>query len=265
MRIKVNYDAIAWTLLILLGAQFMLFLVSWIISAAWPEAEVRSLLSSEALRWFMGGFVDNIASKPLVWILLLSMAYGIARESHIVDALKKRKMNSYRQTFALRIVLGELKKKEPEKFCGRKVRGRNVPAALEHEIDPAALPCEGMYDKTFFPVGDPAQNDACRLVIHDSFSSLASGFSGETGVRYREQNIPFLLQNFNPSPDFTLLQDGLFRGEPVSRGTGRPPEKKTAVRPSSFPYPGDAFRAFAQRFFAFFSGTDLKKIGKGVY
>ena len=108
MRIKVNYDAIAWTLLILLGAQFMLFLVSWIISAAWPEAEVRSLLSSEALRWFMGGFVDNIASKPLVWILLLSMAYGIARESHIVDALKKRKMNSYRQTFALRIVLGEL-------------------------------------------------------------------------------------------------------------------------------------------------------------
>lgn len=108
MRIKVNHDAIAWTMLILLGAQFMLFLVSWIISAAWPEAEVRSLLSSEALRWFMGGFADNIASKPLVWILLLSMAYGIARESHIVDALKKRKMNSYRQTFALRIVLVEL-------------------------------------------------------------------------------------------------------------------------------------------------------------
>lgn len=108
MRIKVNHDAIAWTLLALLGAQFMLFLVSWIISAAWPEAEVRSLLSSEAIRWFMGGFVDNLASQPLVWILLISMAYGIAKESHIVDALKKRKMNSYRQTFALRIALVEL-------------------------------------------------------------------------------------------------------------------------------------------------------------
>lgn len=105
MRIKCLKDILYWAMLVIIVLQALLFLVSWLINAAMPESQVRSLLGSEGIRWFFGSFVDNVATPPLVWMLVGAVAYGAVRESGIVGALRlKSEDRKYRQTFALRIV-----------------------------------------------------------------------------------------------------------------------------------------------------------------
>ena len=45
--------------------QIILILVSWLITAAMPELFVRSLLSSEGIRWFFGQFTSNIGTSSV--------------------------------------------------------------------------------------------------------------------------------------------------------------------------------------------------------
>ena len=105
MKIKNTKEALAASVVAMLVAQVMLFLVSWLVTAASPETNMRSLLSNEGIRWFFGSFTDNVAVQPLVWIVVLAMAWGMVTESQITDTLLKRKQRrTYRQTFALRIV-----------------------------------------------------------------------------------------------------------------------------------------------------------------
>lgn len=66
---------------LLVGAQLLLFLVSWLIAAVAPTIHVRSLLSSEGLRWFFGTFIDNITTPVLTWLLLIAMAVGTWRSA----------------------------------------------------------------------------------------------------------------------------------------------------------------------------------------
>ena len=56
-------------------SQVLLFILSWLLSAVRLEG-VRSLLSSEGIRWFFGAFADNVASPWLVSLLLLLIAFG---------------------------------------------------------------------------------------------------------------------------------------------------------------------------------------------
>ena len=64
--------------LMLFLIQVVLMVGSWLYSAAYPMSGVHSLLSSEGLRWFLGHFADSLAQPLLVWIVLLSLAYGVA-------------------------------------------------------------------------------------------------------------------------------------------------------------------------------------------
>ena len=94
--------------LVLVLAQTVLILVSWIINAMAPQAAVRSLLSSEGIRWFFGRFVSNLASPLLVWMLLISVAYGAWRTSGLPEALRAMASPGklyFRQRFALRLAL----------------------------------------------------------------------------------------------------------------------------------------------------------------
>jgi aminobenzoyl-glutamate transport protein len=77
-------------------AQLLLMLVSWLLSAAFPDSDIRSLLSSEGLRWFFGHFSHQLATPLLLCLLLLTMAYGVFRRSGIL---------SYRATFRERRAL----------------------------------------------------------------------------------------------------------------------------------------------------------------
>jgi aminobenzoyl-glutamate transport protein len=98
MRIKLPYIAFS-----LLAAQLLLMLVSWLLSAAIPTSGVRSLLSSEGLRWFLGHFSDVLGTPLLLCLLLLLMAYGCLKGCGILHF-----KSSYRQNRALIITLSLL-------------------------------------------------------------------------------------------------------------------------------------------------------------
>lgn len=88
--------------LVLIVAQLMLILVSWLLSATLSE-HVRSLLSDEGLRWFAGGFSRLLLTPLLSWLLLCAMAYGCLRKSGITQMFFWPK--NYREQLAFRLTL----------------------------------------------------------------------------------------------------------------------------------------------------------------
>lgn len=68
-----------------------------------PLSGVRSMLSSEGIRWFLGHFAELMASPVLVWILLGAMAYG-----SVVRCRGNLQGNNYRSSRARIISLGFL-------------------------------------------------------------------------------------------------------------------------------------------------------------
>ena len=74
----------AYAMLLLALAQVILVLLSWLITAAMPDVFPRSMLSPEGIRWFFGSFTDNLESPWLVWLLLISIAWGTLQGSGIL-------------------------------------------------------------------------------------------------------------------------------------------------------------------------------------
>ena len=85
---------------LLMLAQIVLVLASWLITAAMPDVFPRSLLSPEGIRWFFGTFTANLQSPWLVWLLLISIAWGTLRASGLLNYDDR----VYRQRNALRLV-----------------------------------------------------------------------------------------------------------------------------------------------------------------
>ena len=92
--------------LILLIAELTLILLSWILSAAGMEG-VRSLLSGEGVRWFVGDFARMVASPLLAWLLLSMMAVGSFLRSGLTSLWQedRSRMMSYRDRTAFRVSL----------------------------------------------------------------------------------------------------------------------------------------------------------------
>ena len=78
-----NKKIVGYLAVALLLALVVLVLASWLLSATKGEG-VRSLLSSEGIRFFFGGFTDMLLKPLLVWLLLLSMAWGCLRQSGLL-------------------------------------------------------------------------------------------------------------------------------------------------------------------------------------
>ena len=93
-------------LFILLIAELALILLSWILSAAGVEG-VRSLLSGEGVRWFVGDFARMVASPLLTWLLLLLIAIGTFLRSGLSSLWHERRPRiiSYRDRTAFRVAL----------------------------------------------------------------------------------------------------------------------------------------------------------------
>lgn len=87
-------------MLLLLIAEAVLILLSWILSAMRVEG-VRSLLSGEGVRWFFGNFTSMVASPWLACLILMLMALGCLQKSGIFS----RPHISYRDRMALRITV----------------------------------------------------------------------------------------------------------------------------------------------------------------
>lgn len=87
-------------MLLLLIAEAVLILVSWILSAMRVEG-VRSLLSGEGVRWFFGHFTTMVASPWLACLVLLLVSFGCLQKSGIFS----RPHTSYRDRLALRVTV----------------------------------------------------------------------------------------------------------------------------------------------------------------
>ena len=94
----------AYSMLLLALAQIVLVLLSWLITAAMPEAFPRSMLSPEGIRWFFGSFTENMESPWLVGLLLICIAWGTLQTSGLLHF----DCTIYRHRNALRLVLIEL-------------------------------------------------------------------------------------------------------------------------------------------------------------
>lgn len=95
---------LAYLVLALALAEVVLVLASWLLSAT-MAGNVRSLLSSEGVRWLFGGFTTMLASPWLVWLVLLAMAGGCLWQSGIVSIRLPLSSLHYRQRVALRTAL----------------------------------------------------------------------------------------------------------------------------------------------------------------
>jgi len=117
MRNKLGY-----IVLVLLVSQLALILLSWLVTAAFPELPMRSVLSSEGIRWFFGSFVSNQLSPLLICFIMAVMAVGACVRSRLYDALRETLSNTrsslttssnhqhkvhYREKVGLRIALVE--------------------------------------------------------------------------------------------------------------------------------------------------------------
>ncbi len=107
MRDKANRIFSVTALLVLL-VQILLFVLSWIITATNPDLDVRSLLSGEGLRWFIGGYVNNQTNFVLVWILLLSISLGAVKRSGLPQTIRRLRNLGFRERLALQFVFVEL-------------------------------------------------------------------------------------------------------------------------------------------------------------
>ena len=87
-------------MLLLLEAEAVLILLSWILSAMRVEG-VRSLLSGEGVRWFFGHFTTMVGSPWLACLVLLLVAFGCLQKS----GLFSRPHTSYRDRLALRVTV----------------------------------------------------------------------------------------------------------------------------------------------------------------
>lgn len=67
-------------------AEVALVIGSWIVNAMLPDSGVSSMLSSEGIRWFIGGFSSFVLSPYLSWIILIGMAYGMFCRSGLRSA-----------------------------------------------------------------------------------------------------------------------------------------------------------------------------------
>ena len=94
----------AYAVIALVAAQGLLVLASWLLPAAMPEVFAKSLLSAEGIRWFMGRFAQNLSSVWLVWLLLISIAYGAVRGCGLLCYDR----SFYRQRLGMRLALVEL-------------------------------------------------------------------------------------------------------------------------------------------------------------
>lgn len=94
----------AYVVFALVLAELVLVLASWLLSAT-MAGNVRSLLSSEGVRWFFGNFSSMLASPSLVWLVLLAVAGGSLWHCGIMQIRQPHASLNYRQRVALRTTL----------------------------------------------------------------------------------------------------------------------------------------------------------------
>ena len=101
------HQRLGWLCLVTFIAETLLVILSWLLSAMRVEG-VRSLLSSEGIRWFFSSFNDLIASPVLVGLLVLMCALGCLPKSRVTTIFGGKKSINFRDRLALYVALAFL-------------------------------------------------------------------------------------------------------------------------------------------------------------
>ena len=101
------HQRLGWLCLVTVIAETLLVILSWLLSAMRVEG-VRSLLSSEGIRWFFSSFSDLVASPVLVCLLVLMCALGCLQKSRVTTIFGGKKSINFRDRLALYVALAFL-------------------------------------------------------------------------------------------------------------------------------------------------------------
>lgn len=101
------HQRLGWLCLVTVIAETLLVILSWLLSAMRVEG-VRSLLSSEGIRWFFSSFSDLVASPVLVCLLVLMCALGCLQKSRVTTVFSGKKSINFRDRLALYVALAFL-------------------------------------------------------------------------------------------------------------------------------------------------------------
>ena len=101
------HQRLGWLCLVTVIAETLLVILSWLLSAMRVEG-IRSLLSSEGIRWFFSSFNDLIASPALVGLLVLMCALGCLQKSRVTTIFSGKKSINFRDRLALYVALAFL-------------------------------------------------------------------------------------------------------------------------------------------------------------
>lgn len=101
------HQRLGWLCLTVVIAETLLVILSWLLSAMRVEG-VRSLLSSEGIRWFFSSFNDLIASPVLVGLLLILCALGCLQKSRVTVVFRETKTINFRDRLAFYVALAFL-------------------------------------------------------------------------------------------------------------------------------------------------------------
>lgn len=91
--------------IVLILAQLVVILLSWILAATMPFAPIRSLLSDGGVRWMFCSFTESLASPLVIWILIYSMVWGAYRDSGMISISLSNL--TFRKRLALRTIAVE--------------------------------------------------------------------------------------------------------------------------------------------------------------
>lgn len=80
--------------------QVMLVIGSWLASILCPAMEVRSMISGEGARWFLGSYTTFLASAPTSWLVMVGVTWGVMSRSGMKSCLYGRR-RKYRERLAL--------------------------------------------------------------------------------------------------------------------------------------------------------------------
>ena len=175
-----KHKIFAISIFIFIVLQILVILGSWFVTVVFPTLPVRSMLSSEGIRWFLGQYTSNLASPLLVWLILAGMTYGALRSSGLSRAIMYFSNISYRQRFALKVVVAELILFAIVLFLMTflpqaillSVTGELFPSSFSRSLIPIAC-----FLLTLFSITYGLINASFRSQT-DNFNSLPSGITG---------------------------------------------------------------------------------------
>ena len=101
------HQRLGWLCLTVVIVETLLVILSWLLSAMRVEG-VRSLLSSEGIRWFFSSFNNLIASPVLVGLLLLLCALGCLQKCRVTVIFGGEKTINFRDRLALYVAIAFL-------------------------------------------------------------------------------------------------------------------------------------------------------------